>query len=99
VVSDREKRNWPTGVAGRPGPGARINEEPQRRVLGVNASWLGRSEEEPAQRVLGFPIDSFRGVDRDWLSSLAHPANQYRRWIRRRRLGPYAPDDEAGPQG
>jgi hypothetical protein len=53
--------------------------------------------EEP-QRVMGFPVDSFGPVDLDWLRPLAHPIREYRRWARRRRLGPYAvDDDEPGP--
>lgn len=57
-----------------------------------------RQDEEP-QRVMGFPVDGFGRVDTGWLESLTHPVREYRRWLRRRRLGPYAVDeDEPGPR-
>lgn len=76
---------------------ARENEEPQR-VMGIPVGDLGprsRREEEP-QRFMGFPIDSLRPgpADRERLRSLAHPVRAYRRWVRRRRLGPYASDED-----
>jgi hypothetical protein len=76
---------------------ARQGEEPQR-VLGQPIWDLGphaRQGEEP-QRVLGFPIGSFgpSPADREWLLSLAHPIRTYQRWVRRRRLGPYATDED-----
>jgi hypothetical protein len=49
---------------------------------------------EEQQRVLGFPVDSFGQVDRDWLDGFAHPLRRYRRWVQRRRLGIYAPEDD-----
>jgi len=78
-------------------PGDRY--EPNR-VLGI--PWTRdpntRQDEEP-QRVMGFPVDPFGSVDTDWLQSLAHPIRGYRRWLRHRRLGPYATDeDEPGPE-
>ena len=51
--------------------------------------------EEP-QRVMGIPVDLstlFNDVDLDALRPLAHPIREYRRWRRRRRLGPYATDE------
>jgi len=45
---------------------------------------------------MGVPADWFGSVDRDLFRSLAHPIRGYRRWRLRRRLGPYAPDDD-GP--
>jgi hypothetical protein len=71
--------------------------EPQR-VLGEPVWDVGpraRQGEEP-QRVMGYPIDSLgpSPADREWLLSLAHPIRKYRRWVRRRRLGPYAPDED-----
>ena len=71
------------------------------RVLGI--PWTRdpnvRQGEEP-QRVMGFPVDWFGRVDTDWLQSLTHPVRGYRRWLRRRRLGPYAVDeDDPGPRG
>jgi hypothetical protein len=52
------------------------------------------------QRVMGFPVDWFGPVlDGEWVKSLAHPVRTYRRWLRRRRLGPYAVDeDEPSPR-
>ena len=78
---------------------ARQGEEPQR-VLGQPIWDLGpraRQGEEP-QRVMGFPIDSLgpSPADREWLLSLAHPIRTYKRWVRRRRLGPYATDEDPG---
>jgi hypothetical protein len=65
------------------------------RVLGI--PWTrdpnARQGEEP-QRVMGFPVDWFGRVDTDWLAPLAHPVRGYRRWLRRRRLGPYAVDED-----
>jgi hypothetical protein len=73
------------------------NEEPQR-VMGIPVRDLGphaRRGEEP-QRVMGFPVDSLGPgpAGRERLRSLAHPIRTYRRWVRRRRLGPYATDED-----
>lgn len=46
------------------------------------------------QRVLGVPVDWYGPVDLGWLRSVRHPIKAYKRWTLRRRLGPYAPDDE-----
>ena len=70
-------------------------EEPNK-VLGMPRRDIGphaRQDEEP-RRVLGVPVDWYGPVDRDWLRSLRHPIKAYKRWALRRRLGPYAPDDE-----
>jgi hypothetical protein len=64
-----------------------------RRDVGPHA----RQGEEP-QRVLGVPVDWYGPVDWDWLRSLRHPVKSYKRWTLRRRLGPYAPDDECDPK-
>jgi hypothetical protein len=65
------------------------------RVLGM--PWpsgpRARQGQEP-QRVMGFPVDWFGQVDVEWFRSMAHPVRTYRRWVRRRRLGPYAVDDD-----
>jgi hypothetical protein len=59
-----------------------------------------------SQRVMGFPVDWFGGIapagrdgsagshgsDQVW--PLAHPIRGYKRWLRRRRLGPYAVDED-----
>jgi hypothetical protein len=56
-------------------------------------------QDRESRRVMGFSDDSFSGVDTDWLWSLAHPIRGYQRWLRRRRFGPYAIDeDEPGSQ-
>jgi hypothetical protein len=44
--------------------------------------------------VLGFPVDSFGAVDREWFLSMAHPVRTYKQWARRRRLGPYVTDED-----
>jgi hypothetical protein len=71
------------------------------RVLGI--PWTrdpnARREVRESQRVMGFPVDWFGPVDGDWLRSLAHPVRGYRRWLRRRRLGPYAIDDDEPSPG
>jgi hypothetical protein len=70
------------------------------RVLGFPVSGDPHARQgEESQRVMGFPVEPFAGVDRDWLRSLAHPVRGYQRWARRRRLGPYAIDEDepAGP--
>ena len=73
------------------------NEEPQR-VMGIPVRYLGphaRRGEEP-QRVMGFPVDSLGPgpAERERLRVLAHPIRTYKRWVRRRRLGPYATDED-----
>jgi hypothetical protein len=70
------------------------------RVLGIpigNNPNARRDEEQ--QRVLGFPVDSFGPVDLDWVQPLVHPIREYRRWLRRRRLGPYAIDEDEPGRG
>jgi hypothetical protein len=68
-----------------------------KRVLGfpVTRDPHAPQDREP-QRAMGFSADSFDGVDMDWIRSLAHPIRSYRRWLRRRRFGPYTIDD-GGP--
>lgn len=67
------------------------------RVLGVprGQNRYARQGEEP-QRVLGVPIDSIGPIDPEFKLMFTHPVRAYRRWQRRRRLGPYALDDD-GP--
>jgi hypothetical protein len=54
--------------------------------------------DEESQRVMGFPVDWFGGSDhhhdRDQVRPLLHPIRGYKRWLRRRRLGPYAVDED-----
>jgi hypothetical protein len=51
---------------------------------------------EESQRVMGIPVDWFDSLDADRIQfqSLAHPLRRYRSWLRRRRLGPYATDED-----
>jgi hypothetical protein len=69
-------------------------EEPNR-VFGVprRTSPQARQGEEQ-QHVMGLPADWFGSVDLDWVGSLAHPIRGYKRWARRRRLGPYLTDED-----
>ena len=72
-------------------------EEPNR-VFGMpllTGPHARQDEEQP--RVLGVPAGWFGPVDRDWFWSLAHPVRGYKRWLRHRRLGPYAVDED-GPR-
>ena len=69
-------------------------EEPHR-VLGMPTGEHRRLRPgEEQQRVLGFPVDSFGAVDREWFLSMAHPVRTYKQWARRRRLGPYVTDED-----
>jgi hypothetical protein len=71
--------------------------EEQHRVFGLVSRDIGpraRQGEEP-RRVLGVPVDWYGTVDGVRLPSLRHPIKAYKRWTLRRRLGPYAPDDES----
>ena len=52
------------------------------------------SQGEEPQRVMGFPVGSFGPGTAEGLRSLAHPIRTYKRWARRRRLGPYATDED-----
>jgi hypothetical protein len=69
--------------------------EPQR-VLGQPIWDLGpHSRPDEPQRVMGYPIDSVGpspAADIERIKSWVHPIRKYKRWARRRRLGPY--DDE-----
>lgn len=69
-------------------------DEPQR-VLGQPVGDLGpHSRPDEPQRVMGYPIDSVgrTPADIEWFKSWVHPIRTCKRWVRRRRLGPY--DDE-----
>ena len=68
--------------------------EERNRVFGMplGAGPRGSREEEP-QHVMGLPADWFESVDLSPLRSLVHPIRGYKRWARRRRLGPYADED------
>ena len=74
---------------------SRDSEEPNK-VLGMVRRDIGPhafQDEEP-RHVLGVPVGWYGPVDEVWLRSLRHPIKAYKRWTLRRRLGPYAPDDE-----
>jgi hypothetical protein len=78
---------------------SRGGEEPDK-VFGMVRRDMGpraRQGEEP-KHVLGVPVDWYGQVDGVQLRSLRHPIKSYKRWTLRRRLGPYAPDDEDGPK-
>ena len=63
--------------------------EERNRVLGIPIGAGPRDRQgEQQQRVMGFPVDTFDGVNLDGLRSLAHPIRGYKRWAQRRRLGP-----------
>lgn len=67
-------------------------EEPNRPL---GTSWGRRDPDAPEpQHILGFPADMFGQVDREFFRSFAHPAKAYKRWARRRKLGPYAVGDD-----
>ena len=86
MAGDEYEPNRVLGIPWTRNPNARKDPEPQPR-----------RDREP-QRVMGFPVDRFGSVDGEWVQSLAHPVRTYRRWLRRRRLGPYATDeDEPSP--
>ncbi len=70
-----------------------------KRVLGFPVRTGPRvKRDEESQRVMGFPVDGFSGsvhhLDRDQVWPLLHPIRGYKRWLRRRRLGPYAVDED-----
>ena len=69
--------------------------EERNRVLGIpiGRNPLGRPGEEQ-QRVMGFPADWVQDVNLDGLTFLVHPIRAYKRWARRRRLGPYDTDED-----
>ena len=68
--------------------------EGSRRVFGVPANAPARQNGPAPQRVLGFPVDTFKNVDVEFFRGLLHPVKSYRRWSRRRRLGAYAVDED-----
>jgi hypothetical protein len=69
--------------------------EERNKVFGMprGADPYARRDEEP-QHALGVPVDWIGPVDWGWLRSVRHPIKAYKRRMLRRRLGPYAPDDE-----
>jgi hypothetical protein len=80
------------GFPVRSGPRAKRHGESQR-VMGFPVDWFGSVA--PAGRAGRdgnvAPVGS-DGSDQVW--PLAHPIRGYKRWLRRRRLGPYAVDED-----
>jgi hypothetical protein len=69
--------------------------EERNRFLGIPIGTGSHDRQgEERQRVMGFPADALDGLDLHWLSPLVHPIREYKRWARRRRLGPYVTDED-----
>jgi hypothetical protein len=68
------------------------NSEEPNRFLGVpqRPEYLSQGNEE--QHFLGVPVSSLGAPNPHWLDYLKHPVARFKRWLRRRKLGPYAPD-------
>jgi hypothetical protein len=69
-------------------------EEPNR-VLGIPRGphpYARQGEEQ--KYVAGLPVEWLGAVDPDGFRSLAHPVQAFKRWARRRRLGPYETDKD-----
>jgi hypothetical protein len=74
-------------------------EEPSK-VLGMVRRDMGprARQDEEVRHVLGVPADWYGPVDGIRLEFFRHPIKAYKHWTLRRRLGPYAPDDEDDPK-
>ncbi len=71
--------------------------EERNRFLGIPIGTGPNDRQgEEQQHVMGFPADALDGLNLNGLRSLAHPIRGYKRWARRRRLGPYATDEDEG---
>ncbi|HEY0717784.1 MAG TPA: hypothetical protein VGD68_09230 [Streptosporangiaceae bacterium] len=68
--------------------------EERNRTFGVPVGGQSREYRPAPQRVLGFPVDTFRNADVEFFRGFRHPVQTYRRWLRRRRLGVYAVDED-----
>jgi hypothetical protein len=68
--------------------------EERNQMFGVPTGGQSREHRPAPQRVLGFPVDTFKNVDVDFFRGFVHPVKTYRRWSRRRRLGVYAVDED-----
>jgi len=82
---------WALGERGGLMPG---DGEERNRMFGVSAGDQSRGYRPAPQRVLGFPVDTFKHVDVEFFRAFLHPMQSYRRWSRRRRLGVYAVDED-----
>ena len=98
LVEAAQNSAGPCEAAAKDGPVSADREEPNK-ILGMPRGYIGphaREDEEP-RHVLGVPADWYEPVNWDWLRSLRHPIKACKRSALRRRLGPYAPDDEDDP--
>lgn len=76
------------------------NQEERNRFLGFPVSRdPHRQHGGEQQRVMGFPANWPDHASLDGLRFLVHPVREYKRWVRRRRLGPYAAEEPTGPAG
>lgn len=82
MADDRYEPNRFLGFPVRTGPRVKRDEESQR-VMGFAVDWFGSGSGSS---------DHHR--DRDQIRPLPHPIRGYKRWLRRRRLGPYAVDED-----
>ena len=89
MVGDGLARGYAGGC-----PVSRDSEEPNK-VLGMVRRDIGPHafQDQEQRHVLGVPVDWYPSLDGVGLQSLRHPIKAYRRWTLRRRLGPYAPDE------
>jgi hypothetical protein len=92
---------FPVRTGPRTGPQAKRHEESQR-VKGIPVDWFAKVAKvanggSGANVGSGAKVGSVAdggSVDRDQVWPLAHPIRGYKRWLRRRRLGPYAVDED-----
>jgi hypothetical protein len=91
MADDRYEPNRFLGFPVRTGPERTGPERTSPERTGPRAN-----RHEESQRVMGFPVDWFGSDGRDQARPLAHPIRGYKRWLRRRRLGPYAVDEDQG---
>ena len=92
MADDRYEPNRFLGFPVRTGPERTGQERTGQETTGPQAQ-----RQEESQRVMGFPVDWFAGFGSDGRNQarpLAHPIRGYKRWLRRRRLGPYAVDED-----
>lgn len=70
--------------------------EEQNRVLGMPRGQdpYAPRQGEAKQYILGLPADWYGPVDREFFRSLRHPIKACRYWLRRRRLGPFALEED-----
>jgi hypothetical protein len=86
MADDRYEPNRFLGFPVRTGPRVKRDEESQR-VMGFPTDWFGSGGG-------GSSSSSDNHRDRDQVRPLPQPIRGYKRWLRRRRLGPYAVDED-----